>query len=109
MDANLSTQLLAWFNALSVPALLLAAWKISRWVANKEQEARTSFSGLAGSIENLKSNHLHHLQMSLDDIKTGQDRVAVQMAENTTDIVAAVNQSKDAIVQAIISTKAAAN
>ena len=106
MDANLSTQFLAWTNTITIPALLLAAWKISRWVANKEQEARTSFTGLAGSIENLKSNHLHHIQESLDGIKDGQDKMAEQMTENTREIVQAINGSKDALVSAFLAAKA---
>lgn len=106
MDASLSTQLLAWFNTITIPALLLAAWKISRWIAKEEQEARTSFTGLASSIENLKSNHLHHIQESLDGIKQGQDKMAEQMVENTREIVQAINGSKDALVSAFLAAKA---
>ena len=106
MDANLSTHLLAWFNALSIPTLLFAAWKISRWYSKKESDVKASFSTAMGTLTNIRDNHLHHLQVSLNDIKAGQDRATEQMTEHTAAIVAAQNASKDAIVQAIISTKA---
>ena len=106
MDASLSTQLLAWFNALSVPALLLVAWKISRWYSKKENEVKTSFSTAMGTLTNIRDNHLHHIQDSLNEIKAGQDRANAQAIDQTVAIVGAVNQSKDAIVQAIISAKA---
>ena len=106
MDANLPTQLLAWFNALSIPALLLAVWKISRWYSKKESEVEASFSTAMGTLASIRDNHLHHIQDSLNDIRVGQDKASEQMTEHTAAIVAAVNQSKDSIVQAIISTKA---
>jgi hypothetical protein len=84
---------------------LLAAWKVSRWLSKKEADVKESFSAAMGTLTNIRDNHLHHVQETLNDIKAGQDRATEQMTDNTHDIVAAVNQSKDAIVQAIISTK----
>lgn len=101
----LITQVWTWINTITLPGLALAIWKFSRWVANKEQEARASLAGMAASIENLKDNHLHHIQETLDGIKTGQGKMAEQMTENTRDIVAATNSSKDAIVAAVIASR----
>jgi hypothetical protein len=105
VDPTLSTQLLSWFNALSLPALVLAAWKISRWLSKKEADVKESFTAAMRTLTNIRDNHLHHVQLTLDEIKVGQDRATEQTAENTSAIVAAQNASKDAIVQAIISTK----
>ncbi len=53
----------------------------------------------------IKTNHLPHMQETLNEIKAGQEEAAKQATENTREIVAAVRASQDAIVQAIISTK----
>jgi hypothetical protein len=53
---------------------LLAAWKISRWIARKEGNLKASFLSAMDTLTNIRDNHLHHIQESLNDIKAGQDQ-----------------------------------
>ncbi len=98
-------QIFTWINNLSLPALLLGALGLGRWMTKKQQEAQLAFGTVVTSIDNLKTNHLHHIQETLDGIKVGQDKFVEQMGENTRDIIAAQNSSKDAIVNAILATR----
>lgn len=106
---SLTQQILAWINGLSLPTLLLGALGLGKWLTKKEEEAKTAVATITASVENLKTNHLHHIQETLDGIKTGQDKMVEQMSENTRDmveqmnantrdIITAQNSSKDAIV-----------
>jgi len=106
MDAPpLIEQIFTWINNLSLPALLFGALGLGRWMTKKQQEAQLAVTTVVASVENLKTNHLHHIQGTLNEIKSGQDKVVEQMGENTRDIIAAQNSSKDAIVNAILATR----
>jgi len=94
-----------WLNTLTLPGLAAGVWGFARWYSKKEEEAREAFAGLVASVDNLKQNHLTHLQESLDGIKTAQVDMSKQLVESSREIVAAQNASKDAIVAAIISTR----
>ena len=104
-NPSLTSQILAWINGLSLPTLLAGAFGFSRWITKKEQEAKASVATVAASVENLKENHLHHIQESLDGIKTGMGKMADQATENTRDIVTAIRASQDAVVSAILTVR----
>ena len=91
-DATITTQVLNWVNGLTLPALIGAAWTASRWFSKRENAAKAALE----QVENIRTNHLPHLQLSLDEIKESQ-------RDATEAVVAAINASKDAIVQAVIS------
>ena len=94
-----------WLNHLTFPALAFGTWKALRWVNKKEQEAKMVVAGVLADVDIIKNNHLHHIQESLDGLKTGQDESIRLMNENTKDIVAAINGSKDALVSAFLAAK----
>jgi hypothetical protein len=101
----IADQIGQWLNHLTLPVLALAAWKALRWVNKKEQEAKVVVAGVLADVGVIKNNHLHHIQESLDGLKTGQDETIKLMNENTKDIVAAINNSKDALVNAFLAAK----
>lgn len=91
-------QALLWINGLSLPAIIIAAIKGTRWVTKKEDEMKAVVTGFKSDLTLIKDNHLHTMQESLKEIKKGQD-------EGFKDLIQATNTSKDAIVQAILLTK----
>lgn len=101
----IADQIGQWLNHLTLPAILFGVWKGSRWVNKKEQETKTVVAGVLADIDIIKTNHLHHIQESLDGLKAGQDETIKLMNENTKDIVAAINNSKDALVSAFLAAK----
>jgi hypothetical protein len=101
----IGNQISIWLNGLTLPVIAVAAWKTFSWVKNKEQEGKAVIASAFAEIEIIKTNHLPHMQASLDGLKTGQDETLKQMNENTKDLVAAINNSKDALVNAFLASK----
>lgn len=50
-------------------------------MTKKQQEAQLAVGTVVASIDNLKTNHLNHIQETLDGIKVGQDKFVEQMGE----------------------------
>jgi hypothetical protein len=103
--APLTTQVLQWLNGLTLPGIVIFVFGASRWLTKKEDELKGMLDGAKGEFELLKTNHLHHLQQSLDEIKGGQDKLTEAAERHQGNMVLAINSSKDAIVQAILITK----
>ena len=98
-------QILSWLNGLTLPAIIAAVWGATRWLTKKEDEFKAGMTAAKAELETIKSNHLHHMQESLNEIKTAQVDTAKEMAAQTKEMVAATNASKDAIVNAILATR----
>jgi hypothetical protein len=96
---------LQWVNGLTIPALLGLLFAVKNWYNKKEEAAKAAFNGVMTEIDVLKTNHIHHLQLTLDDIKTGQEKMADAAERHKGEIVAALASSQTAIVQAILTLK----
>ena len=101
----IADQTVQWLNHLTLPVLALAAWKALRWVNKKEREGKAVITGFQEQLNTIRTNDMHHLQLALDDLKNGQQETIKLMNENTKDIVAAINNSKDALVNAFLASK----
>ena len=101
MQPTLTSQVLAWLNGLAIPTLAIIVWKASWWVSKQKQTISTVLS----DINTIKTNHLAHMQESLENIKTGQEKMAADAERHKGEIVSAIQTSQTAIVQAIIASK----
>ena len=99
------TQILAWVNGLTLPGIIIAAITASRWVTKKEDGAKAIIADVLSKMDTIRSNDLHHVQLSLDRMEAAQGKTAEAMTDMKESIVAAQNSSKDAIVQAILTLK----
>jgi len=100
-----TTQILGYINGLTLPALLIGAFSAARWLTKKEEAMKSGANELKTQLETIRDNHLHHIQVLLDDLKNGQDKTTEAMVDTKEAIVSAQNSSKDAIVQAILTLK----
>jgi hypothetical protein len=98
-------QMLLWLNSLTLPAIIVAAIKGTRWFTQKEEGIKSTVADFKADLTLIKDNHLHTMQESLKEIKLGQDKSIEEMTRNTKEVVAATNASKDAIVNAILLAK----
>ena len=98
-------QILSWLNGLTLPAIVLAVFGAARWLTKKEDEFKAGMTAAKAELEVIKTNHLHHMQESLNEIKQAQIDMVKEMGDQTKDIVAATNSSKDAIVNAILTIR----
>ena len=98
-------QILQWLNGLTLPGIIVFAVTASRWYTKKEDEAKATIAQALASVETLRTNDLHHVQLSMDRLELGQNKAIEAMTEHKDAIVNATVASKDAIVQAILTLK----
>jgi hypothetical protein len=98
--AQLSTiqQILLWINGLTLPTIIIYIVKGTRWFTKKEEGVKSTVLSFQEQLTAIKDNHLHTMQESLKEIQRDQ-------TAGFKELVAATNQSKDAIVNAILLTK----
>lgn len=99
------SQILQWLNGLTLPSLLVGAFTVARWLTKKEDEVKAGIAEAKAELATLRTNDLHHIQGTLDEIKTGQEKVAQAAERHKSEIVAAITASQTAIVQAIMTTR----
>jgi hypothetical protein len=102
---TITQQVLAWVNGLTLPGIAFTAFMASRWLTKKEDEARAVVAEALAKVEQIRTNDLHHIQTTLTDMKDSAQRHYDSEERHQEDLVAAMNSSKDAIVNAIISTR----
>jgi hypothetical protein len=105
-----------WLNGLTLPGLLGGAWIVARWYTKKEDEAKTIVASALEKLETLRSNDLHHIQLSLttmqevaekhhDAEERHQEAMIEALRDSQIAICTAIQSSQTAIVQAIIASK----
>lgn len=101
----LTTQILLWINGLTLPTIIFAAIKGTRWFTKKEEALKQGAEGFKQELALIRDNHLHHIQESLNEMNQGMKTHHETEQDNAREIVNAVRQSQDAIVNAILLTK----
>ena len=85
--------------------MVVAAVTAARWYTKKEDKAKATISEALQQVETLRTNDLHHVQETLEGIKTGQEKGFEAAERHKSEIVAATITSQTAIVQAILTLK----
>ena len=98
-------QILQWLNGLTLPGLLGLLLTAYRWYNKKEEAARGVVAEVLQKMDTLRTNDLHHVQLSLDEIKNGQEKGFEAAERHKSEIIAAMVTSQTAIVQAILTLK----
>jgi uncharacterized protein (DUF2062 family) len=100
-----TAQIIAWINGLTIPAILFFVWKASRWVTKKTEVVDT----ITNDLTVIKSNHLTHMQDSLEQMQRGQEvhrnEIVAAIQTSQAEVVKAIQASQTAIVQAILTLK----
>ena len=96
---------LQWFNSLTLPGLVLGAMGVTKWYYKKEAQAKATVATVLGAVETLRTNDLKHMNDTLQEMKTCQEKMAESADRHQEALLAATNSSKDAIVQAILTLK----
>jgi hypothetical protein len=104
-QTSLVPQILAWVNGLTLPGVLAAAAGAARWYTKREDAAKAVVSDALKQLETIRTNDLHHIQGTLDEIKSGQEKGFEAAERHKSEIVAATVTSQTAIVQAILTLK----
>jgi hypothetical protein len=96
---------LQWFNSLTLPGLFLGAIGVTKWYYKKEAQAKATVATVLGAVETLRTNDLAHMNDTLKEIKTCQEKMAESAERHQDALLVATNNSKDAIVQAILTLR----
>jgi hypothetical protein len=94
-----------WLNGLTLPGMFLAAIGVTKWYYKKEAQAKQTVATVLGAVETLRTNDLMHMNETLKEMKTCQERMADSADRHQEALITATNASKDAIVQAILTLK----
>lgn len=101
----LITSVLQWVSGLTLPGVLVTAWGVSRWYTKKEDTAKSTIADALAKVDQIRTNDLHHMQLTLTELKEGQKEFAEAADRHKNDMITAMNSNKDAIVNAIISSR----
>ncbi len=102
--ANVTTTILLSTASYAVAALLFM-WRASRWVAKTEDAIIATVNNAKRELELLRTNHLHHVQATLDEMNAGNRQHYINEEAHQTELIQAINGSKDAIVNALLAIK----
>jgi hypothetical protein len=104
-QAPVLPQILQWLNGLTLPGLLGLLLTVYRWYNKKEEAAKAIVADALQKMETIRTNDLHHIQGTLDEMKSGQEKGFEAAERHKSEIVAATVTSQTAIVQAILTLK----
>ena len=104
-DAADSKSAGTWYLGGSTPPPGTSLIRASRWWTKTEDTVIQTVHDAKAEFELLRTNHLHHIQQSLDEIKAGGQQHYINEEAHQVALIQAINGSKDAIVNALLAVQ----